>query len=144
MRVVSSCRWWIRTPLQKTTSWNLINNVSFNVVFGDSSCRGRAEAASLHRNCGYAGTIWPHYSPFLRRSSSFPVSCFLRGWRFFLGGGGGGGRERGRGNGERRNVRVRSCAAHLRVWQTKPPATLATIRWSFQLKLLTLFSHPLV
>ena len=70
----------------------------------------------------------------------FPVSCVAGG---FLGGGGGCW-ERGRGNGERRNVRVLSCAAHLRVRQTKPPATLATIRWSFQLKLLTLFSHPLV
>ena len=73
----------------------------------------------------------------------FPVPRVAGG--FVEGAGGGGGCwERGRGNGERRNVRVRSCAAHLRVRQTKPLATLATIRWSFQLKLLTLFSHPLV
>lgn len=49
----------------------------------------KLKAASLHRNCGYAGTIWPHCSPFLRRWSSFPVSCFLRGWRFSWGGVGG-------------------------------------------------------
>ena len=62
----------------------------------------------------------------------FPVSCVAGG--FVDGGRGGGGCwERGKGNGERRNARVRSCAAHLRAWQTKPP----TIRWSFQLKLLS-------
>lgn len=65
----------------------------------------------------------------------FPVSCVAGG--FVEGGGGGGCWERGRGNGERRNVHVRSCGAHLRARQTKPPATLATIRWSFQLKLLS-------
>lgn len=65
----------------------------------------------------------------------FPVSCVAGG---FLEGGWGGCWERGRGNGERRNVRVRSCAAHLRVRQTKPP----TIRWSFQLKLLSAIFPP--
>ena len=81
----------------------------------------------------------------------FPVSCVAGGFvegggGGGVGGGGGGGGcwERGRGNGERRNVHVRSCGAHLRARQTKKPATLATIRWSFQLKLLTLFSYPLV
>ena len=62
----------------------------------------------------------------------FPVSCVAGG--FVDGGRGGGGCwERGKGNGERRNARVRSCAAHLRARQTKPP----TIRWLFQLKLLS-------
>ena len=56
------------------------------------------------------------------------LAGLLTGW-----GGGGSCWERGRGNGERRNARVRRCAAHLRARQTKPP----TIRWSFQLKLLS-------